>query len=154
QQQDIRDDMLRYVYRNALTQQYAINIEKGGSTSSSFFSVGHDRMANTIRNNSDVRTTVRFANNTYLSKWVELQTSMRGALTAQQRPTNLSIEYTNQGYLYPYVKLADDAGSPLSIPLKYRMGFLDTAGAGRLLDWHFKPLDEMNIPATENKKHE
>src|SRR5690606_14302223 len=35
-----------------------------------------------------------------------------------------------------------------------RLGFLDTAGAGKLLDWHYWPLAEIDNPPISNRSQE
>jgi hypothetical protein len=55
------------------------------------------------------------------------------------------ITIAKTGYsLYPYTQLADASGNPMPIDYYYRGVFTDTAGAGKLLDWKYNPLDELN----------
>src|SRR5690606_4685562 len=42
-------------------------------------------------------------------------------------------------------------GNALPIPRDYRMGFVDTAGSGALLDWHFRPLDLVRNPPNTDR---
>lgn len=151
---DIRHDLLDHVYRNAAHQQFAVTLSRGTDGVASSISIGHDRTANTLRESSDHRTTARLTNNFLLGKGIDLRTNVRWAQTDQRRPTPESIEYTNLGHSYPYSRLMDEDGNHLPIPYRYRMEFLDTAGAGRLLDWHYRPLDEMGVPARTMRHNE
>ncbi len=47
--------------------------------------------------------------------------------------------------LYPYAQFADVNGNYLPVPYQYRQAFLDTAGAGQLLDWQYRPLEEIRL---------
>jgi len=51
---------------------------------------------------------------------------------------------TGKNAIYPYARLADDQGNPLPTPKDYRMAYTDTAGAGKLLNWEYYPLNEIN----------
>src|SRR5690606_20275143 len=43
----------------------------------------------------------------------------------------------------PYDLLRDENGNPLPVVADLRLGYADTAGGGQLLDWHYRPLDEI-----------
>lgn len=49
----------------------------------------------------------------------------------------------NSNFGYPYLKLKNTDGSNASIPYLYRKPYIDTLGSGKLLDWTFRPLDEL-----------
>lgn len=46
------------------------------------------------------------------------------------------------------------AGNPLPIVKDYRQGYTDTAGAGNLLDWKYRPLDELNLADNTVKQND
>src|SRR5690606_37615042 len=75
--QDVREDMLKYLYRNGLNQQYSFSLERGSQASSTVVTLGYDRMDNAPRNNVDSRITTRFSHNSKISKKIELQTALR-----------------------------------------------------------------------------
>ncbi|MES1160869.1 MAG: SusC/RagA family TonB-linked outer membrane protein, partial [Bacteroidota bacterium] len=41
------------------------------------------------------------------------------------------------------MRLADDKGNALAVPNSLRQSYIDTAGGGQLLDWNYRPLDEL-----------
>ncbi len=47
-------------------------------------------------------------------------------------------------FYYPYVQFVDAAGNALTVEQNYRKSYTDTAGKGKLLDWSYRPLDEVN----------
>lgn len=53
-----------------------------------------------------------------------------------------------KSFLYPYARLVDAIGEPLAVEKDYRSSFTDTVGGGNLLDWKYRPLDE--IKHTDN----
>src|SRR5699024_2801610 len=50
--------------------------------------------------------------------------------------------------MYPYMELLDSDGNYGTIPYQYRKAFLDTLYTDHLLDWSFRPLQE--IDAADN----
>src|SRR5690606_30725798 len=42
----------------------------------------------------------------------------------------------------PYLRFKDSEGAPLPVDQRYRGIYTDTAGAGKLQDWKFYPLDD------------
>ena len=51
---------------------------------------------------------------------------------------------TNTPY-YPYARLADNQGNPLSVVTGYRQNYAQSAQSQGLLDWQYKPLDELGL---------
>src|SRR5690606_11022609 len=56
-----------------------------------------------------------------------------------------SLRLGNTRNIYPYARLVDEHGNPVILERDYRLGFVDTAGGGSLLDWHYVPLDDRNF---------
>ncbi len=136
--QDLRSDLNKYYYKNRVDQQYSLNVSGGGAHNQYYFSIGYDHNTPNVVNNNYKRITLN-ANNTY-SFWknkVELSSNLVFARTDNSSknnglPTNI-----------PYLQLVDESGKPTIFPRNNRQGFVDTAGRGRLLDWNYRPLDEM-----------
>src|SRR5690606_29613247 len=82
---DVRDDYLRYVYRNAINQQYALSVSGGGLRHHYQASVGHDREAAQLSSNGMERTTLRMQNTFKPIPKMEIQTGLY--LTMQKSET-------------------------------------------------------------------
>jgi TonB-dependent starch-binding outer membrane protein SusC len=158
---DLRNDFDKYVYRTAINQQYAINISGGSEKAKYLLSAGFDKYHSNLIGNEGRRITLRSDNTFAVVKNFELQFSI--GYTDNQSAANSignfgSVNYdyrTNNGKrsLYPYAQLADANGNPLAIAKEYRKGFTDTAGGGKLLDWSWRPLDEIrNADNSTNQK--
>lgn len=145
---DVRNDFEKYIYRRGLNQQYAANVSGGGKNLKYFFSTGFDRNLSTLKGDDYRRITIRSDNTFQPVKGLQLQAGVQ--YTQGNRSNNSPGGYGSPNYrmqtrtLPPYARLADDNGNPLPID-KYRAGFTDTAGRGLLLDWKYRPLEELAV---------
>jgi len=138
---DIRNDLLKYYYQKPIRQQYAANLTGGGSNQQYFLSLGYDYNLN---NTNDFNRISLTANNTYslLQHKLEITTGISGS---QSLIKNFAVQ---NSFNYPYEQLADSNGNPLRVDMN-RKGYIDTAGIGKLLDWTYFPLKE--IEYADNK---
>ncbi len=152
---DVRNDFYKHFCALALKNQYSLSLSSGNNTMNYLFSAGYDenRNNNNLRGNQDQRLTLRFANSIKFTPKLELQTSLTYALQQIQAnsPGGYGAINTGSGKstLYPYAQLADVHGNPLSIAKDYRAAYTDTTGAGKLLDWKYRPLAELAL--TDNQ---
>jgi len=135
-QYDVRNDLSNYYYRKSFNQQYALNVSGGSNNQQYYASVGFDKNLNGTIGSDYQRITIN-ANNTYslFKNKLEISTSLWFAQTNSSQLGSISSTY-------PYARLADNNGNPLSIA-RYRKGYTDTAGSGKLLDWNYYPLEDI-----------
>jgi TonB-linked SusC/RagA family outer membrane protein len=147
--QDISDNLLQ----TSLNQQYAINV-RGGSASVSYYgSIGYDK--NRLEGVGDEydRVTLRFDNIYRPIRNLDVNTFIT---YVQENNKNNSLPYssfmpTGSVTSAPYTKLVDVQGNPVAIPYMYRQAYVDTAKYPALLDWHYRPLDEMKSSSKSAK---
>jgi TonB-dependent starch-binding outer membrane protein SusC len=144
---DVRNDLDKYFYRHAVAQQYAINYSGGAENINYVFSFGYDKnLSSEVRNGSERLTFSSRSSYTPL-KFLELSIGL--VYTSQQIESGnnpgQNIRVGNGKGLYPYALLAGKDGEPLPVVKDYRYSFIDTAGAGKLLDWKYRPLQELSI---------
>jgi len=146
---DVRHDFDKYIYRKGVNQQYAASISGGGKNVKYFFSTGFDRNLSTLKGNDYRRITVRSENTIQALPRLQLMAGVQ--YTQSNQANNSPGGYGSVKYrllnraLPPYARLADDHGKPLAIDNKYRTTYLDTVGHGMLLDWRYRPLEELGI---------
>ncbi|MES2827393.1 MAG: SusC/RagA family TonB-linked outer membrane protein [Bacteroidota bacterium] len=139
---DVRDQLSKYFYRKSSRQQYYMAIGGGGTTQSYRFSAGYDKNLPNLVSTSDTRLTIK-GDNTFrlLNDRLKLSTGITFS-SSKSKNTN------PDGYLpyLPYEQVADVSGNPLDVVKSggLRAEYTDTAGNGKLLDWKFRPLDELN----------
>jgi TonB-linked SusC/RagA family outer membrane protein len=138
---DLRRDLDKHVYRNSILQQYHVNVGGGNSILSYNLSVGYNRQLNNIQNSKpDDLITINTSTGFRPAKGLEI-----GTRIAYSHGTTKSSDFSMPNPVYPYAQLADADGRPLALPYVQRMAFLDTAGGGNLLDWRYRPLEEIKL---------
>jgi TonB-linked SusC/RagA family outer membrane protein len=137
--QDIRQDLARYFYRNSLSRQYSLNLSGGSSNNQYYLSAGYDKNLSGMARNEYDRVTLN-GNNTYvlIPKKLDLTTGFAFAASTFKNNNSGSIPV-----IYPYLRLADAKGNAMPAPILYSQSYVDTAGGGQLLDWNYRPLDEL-----------
>jgi TonB-linked SusC/RagA family outer membrane protein len=141
QQQDVRDDLSKYLYRNSVNQQYNVSIAGGGSQNIYYLGVGYDKNITNLKRDDNDRISIN-ASNTYsfLANKLEFLSAIY-----YTRLSNHNNGLSTIGSQYPYLRLKDSEGNPTNIPTRFRSGYLDTVGNGNLLNWQYRPLDELGL---------
>jgi len=137
---DIRNDINKYLLRTSIAEQYAMNIFGGASNYEYYGSVGYDRNHfNDIGSTND-RLTIRFNNTWTPIKNLKINAQLNWGQSIAEN--NNSLGSYNAVLTNPYLRLADERGNALAIPNKYRMTYVDTVSFPGKLDWYYRPLEE------------
>ncbi len=148
-QTDLRYQYAKYFYNPMYNQQYSL-AARGGSASMAWnLSLGFDK------NNSELgllynRYTLRWENSFKPSPRLDMNWSSTYAGSNQQsgKPAWESF-YTASGQaMPPYTSFTNAAGDAAPWHKNYRQTYLDTAGAGKLLNWNYYPLQEYSQNTT------
>ncbi|ETZ19187.1 SusC/RagA family TonB-linked outer membrane protein [Pedobacter sp. V48] len=141
---DVRNDYDRYLYQKAVNQQYALSLNGGTQNQKYYISAGFDRNRASQIGNRDDRITLN-GRHTYalLKNKLEFSTGlMFSSSRASLNGLPIPAFNKNGNVLYPYARLVDDRGNPITIIKDYRPGFLQDPAQSRLLDWTYNPLDD------------
>lgn len=146
--QDLRNDMEKYIFRSAITQQYFLDYSGGSDKMSYTLSAGYDVARDNVQGTKpDKRITLNSQNIFRVARNIELSTGMQFA-----QSVNKSVPFGTdivpgggKSAMYPYAQIADAQGNPLAVLKDYRSLYTDTAGNGKLLDWKYRPLDEIRL---------
>ncbi|MGN8035656.1 SusC/RagA family TonB-linked outer membrane protein [Chitinophaga sp. 22321] len=144
---DSRDQILKYLYRPSIMQQYSLNLTGGSANSTYFAGVGYDKALDNLKGNANDRITVT-TNNTLKYGKFELQNRLMYLTTVVNKNSpggfnNMQIGGGKGSSYYPYAELLGSNGESLPLPKEYRYSFIDTAASGKLLDWKYRPLSEL-----------
>ncbi len=154
-QTDNRRQFMDYYLRKGVTQQYALNLRGGGQNIAWLFSGAYDRSVSNLHAQQD-KINGRIEN-TY--KPLRQLTITAGLYYTHSRqhsgmPDYVSTATLNQQRLVPYLGLAGPGGSSIAVPKNLHQDFADTAGAGRLLDWRYYPLEDYLHDVTRERLSE
>lgn len=140
---DYREQASQFLYREAVNQQYSISASGGADKVSYRFSAGYDNNLTEMVRNTYSRITLSSETTIRPSPVYELSMGLNyaGSLTENN---GISAE-TAAGYPYPYMLLADAQGNALSLPQNHRLSYAHSALTNGLLDWEYRPLDEIRM---------
>ena len=143
---DVRSDLLKWMYRQPLNSQYTLSLSMGSSSIQQLLNIGYDKTLSANIGNTSERVTVYSLTGLKPIPKLELQFGFNYILNnTQNNAVSDIMPNGGRSGLYPYARLADDAGNPLPIEKDYRLAYVDTAGAGLLLDWKYRPLEERRL---------
>jgi TonB-dependent starch-binding outer membrane protein SusC len=145
---DIREQQLKYLYQPSINQQYNLNVQGGGQYQQYYLSAGYDRnRENAVRNNME-RFTLN-TNNTFSVFKDRLKLSSQVLFTQTK-----NFNTPSYSPIYPYAQIADTGGNPLAVIPRdgLKPSFIDTAGGGRLLNWTYYPLREIEQNYTDQNR--
>lgn len=137
---DTRRDFGKYFYRSSVNSQYSLNLSGGSNQNQYYLAAGYDKDVSNLMRDEYNRISL-IGNNTYSLIPQRLEVTTGLAFTTSKTYNN------NSGVInitYPYARLADDNSNPLATPFLLRESYVDSlAKVGQLLDWHYRPLDEL-----------
>lgn len=149
---DFRDDLLRHYYRTAVNQQYHGSVSGGRGDYSYFASAGYDDNLGNVINSANQRVTLNM-NHTYALLNGRLKLNAHLVYTSA-----LSERGETLGNIHPYERMTDENGNARAVvnsSANLRLVYADTVGVGRLLDWNYRPLDELRLgPITESNRRD
>ena len=136
---DSRLQQLEYLYREPINQQYQASLSGGGADQNYFVSIGYDKNLSTDVTASSDRITVN-ANNNYFFLKNKLEIGL-GLIYTSSGSTQLPG--AGSGFTHPYSQIADELGNPQIVPRILRPSYVQNTGNGKLLNWLYKPLEEL-----------
>lgn len=151
---DVRYDYLRYVYRPAVSQQYALAFSGGARSFNYNISGGYDRQLQEQRTNNNDRITLRsdFSYKPLTNLEISANTLYTQRLSRTRGASSPSLNYTLG--TNPYMLLADEGGNPLAVGRDIRSKFLDEEADPRYLDWRYRPLEDMDKSYNTTKNYD
>lgn len=151
---DVREEYLREVYRPAVNSQYALQMSGGTSKNHYTFSLGYDENLQSLKSNQQNRLTLKTSQFWKPIKNIEISADIIYSHRQQeQAPSFAGIGYNQlrlgARQLYPYAVLRNADGSAAAVDKDYRSFITSSLGNGLLLDWNYRPLEEV-LYSTEN----
>lgn len=132
----------KQVYRKAATQQYALNLRGGTTNLAWLLAAAYDKSSDHLSSTFD-KLNLRF-NNTYKPHkklLIDVAVYYTNSKAVTGKPAYSTLTGINGRYV-PYMQFVSPDGTPLPISTVYNKNYTDTAGAGKLLNWQYNPLED------------
>lgn len=156
---DVRNDFLKYVYRNSTELTSFLNLRGGGEKTTYSASVGYDKNKYNMPTNEQGRISLRL-NQSYkpipkLTIATDLSiTQIKGKNFNNVNKVGYDQMTINNKKLYPYASLKDLAGYNLPLYVDYDKAFVAENQEFVIKDWTFVPLDELNRDGSNISKQQ
>ncbi|OJZ01248.1 SusC/RagA family TonB-linked outer membrane protein [Sphingobacterium sp. 40-24] len=152
---DLRRDMSKYLYQHSLKQQYALNLNGGNNKYTYYFSAGFDKNRNSEKGNAFNRVSLNSNQVFRPMEKLELSAGLSYNQNSQSASNVISmLSNMGQELMYPYASLVNADGSAAIVTKDYSNIFKSSALKLGLLDWNFRPLDELNYQNNHFKQSE
>lgn len=138
---DSRKQYDKYFIQNPITQQHSISLTGGTTNLAWLISGAYDKSISSSDNVSN-RINLRF-NNTYRpikNLQINLGVYYIRSKSTSGKPAYNSVKVNNREV--PYLRFDDDNGNAIPLNVFLRGAYTDTAGAGKLLNWKYYPLED------------
>ncbi|MBN8787841.1 MAG: SusC/RagA family TonB-linked outer membrane protein, partial [Terrimonas sp.] len=150
-QTDSRSEFQKYFLRSGFNQQYAINLRGGSDKHAYLFGVGYDKNLG-VRHDVYNRLNLRVQN--IFRPIKNFQLEIGAYYTHSTDKSGRGANYNIVGKPIPYLKFTNADGSPASLPVSLSDIYTDTAGAGKLLDWKYYPLEDWKHDKQTSKQED
>jgi len=153
--QDVRKDFQKHYYQLGVNQQYALNYRGGLESYKYIFSVGWDNnRSNEVRNGMQ-RLSLRSENSVKLFNKLNLELGLiYTQVTSQNNNPGIQGVQSGSKFLYPYASLIDSSGNYTEIPRDYRLSYLNSLNESQLLDWKYRPLEELILANNSGRQYD
>ncbi len=137
-----REQYSKYFYQPAFTQQYALDLSGGAQNLAWLVSGTYDKNINNLSASYE-KMNFRFSNTYKPIKNMQLNLDVYFTSSKSVSGKSIYNSVSTIGSRYvPYLQFADGNGNALAVEKGYRLSYIDTVGGGKLLDWHYYPLED------------
>lgn len=152
---DLRRDMSKYLYQHSVKQQYALNLNGGTSKYTYYFSAGFDKNLDSEKGNGFNRVSL---NSNQVFRPIE-KLELSAGISYNQNNQDISnvvsmLSTMGQEQMYPYANLVNVDESPAIVTKDYSNVLKNSAFNSGLLDWNFRPLEELQYQDNHVKQSE
>lgn len=139
---DIRKDWSDHLYVNTFNQQHAIGFEGGTNRYTYTLRAGYDRDRAAIKGNERKRLNFNLQNSYKIREDLEF---VGGLWFVNSTRTDNGIGFGTLNGNRIYESLLDENGLPNYLPQNYRLAYQEQAESLGLLDWLYRPLEEVKF---------
>lgn len=153
---DTREQSLKYLYRKGINQHYNTSIQGGGERYSFRSSISYDKDRSFIVENQNYRWNAGHSGTVHLGSNFSVSPSIWYTEQGSQNNGQVFTNFSGGGVsVVPYYRLRDEEGKALAVVGRnLRYAYQETAPELGLLDWMYRPLDEMSLVDNIDKERE
>ncbi|SKB68009.1 TonB-linked outer membrane protein, SusC/RagA family [Sphingobacterium nematocida] len=144
---DLRDEYEKHVYQNQIVNRYNISLQHGSTAHMTMLNLGLENDTRDIVGNSGQRISVLLNNTLKPLPFLEIDLGVR--FFRQKSILNGLLGYgqlqVNGKLLPPYLSFYNEQGEANEWDIYYRKEFTDLAGQAKLLDWKYRPLEDVGL---------
>lgn len=144
---ETRDEVEKYLMQKSILQQYSVNVRGGGQMYSYYMSAGYDRNRGTNIGDRDERFNLNLNNTFAPVKNLTIQAGVNYSTTKAHNNGISMSEFSGANLMgiSPYIRLKDANGNAATvIKDRSQQWKEDQVASAKLLDWNYRPLDEIN----------
>jgi TonB-linked SusC/RagA family outer membrane protein len=138
---DIRNDELKYFYRNQIAQQYALSLSGGSARSSHFLSAGYDQRLSSLVANDNSRLTLNSQNTFKPVRNLEIDAGIYYIRSLAKVDSTIGEASATQ--FLPYRQLKNMDGQAAVFDRDLSAAYKQDALSRGFLDWSYRPLEEL-----------
>lgn len=151
-QTDLRAQATDYLYQPLFYQQYMFGASGGGNAYRYALSVGYDRNRSNLIGDDNSRLNLSLQNSLKVRDNLEFSGSL---WYTKQNHTQNGISYTNVSNSADiYEQIMNSDGTPAYLGRGNRLAYQEQAETDGLLDWLFRPLEEVRLIDDKTKNNE
>jgi TonB-linked SusC/RagA family outer membrane protein len=149
-----------FLLRKSIVQQYSLGLLGGGEKYSYYTSIGFDKTNSNLVRDKLSRLSLRFDNSFKPFKGLEIHAYIQQTNNYNENNSLNYLFFTPVGFskIAPYTQLSNPDGTPSAVPkgdnMGYRLSYIDTASYPNLVDWHYRPLDELYTNDNYSKQND
>lgn len=150
---DSRQEASDYLYRPEMLLRNNFQVSTGGAKLANRFSVGYDALTGAEKGNTNKRLVLNMVSD---YRPLEVLSFTLGTFYSKQRMDNNGIRYSQlySGAVPPYLTLKNLDGTNGVVGKNVRLPYAEVGLSNGLLDWRYRPLDEIGLADNRNEQSE
>lgn len=143
---DVRREIEKYFYRTSINQHYNLNVSGKGDINTYYISGGVNNNKSNLVGENYRRISLRSGNSFKVTNKLSVDANLNLFIVNEKNGNNNGYN-SPQGSstnFSPYTSFKSLDGESLPVHQMLRKGFIDTVGNNKLMDWNYRPLEEIN----------
>lgn len=143
---DTREESLKHLYQKGLNRHHDVSLTGGGQNYSFRSGTSYDNNRSSMKGNGYQRWNANMQGTVRLNERLSLSSTIWYTHQAYQNSRIRYSNFTGGGVsVVPYYRFADELGNSMPVVNGLRYAYQESAPQIGLLDWMYRPLDEIEL---------